>query len=154
MKFLIGISDSYYDTETSEIKKAVRCTSTSDTINTTSNYVVHPAFTKESNIQYRNGGWNEELSGIWVAKYEMSMETSGTSTNTNTELQGNVQTSDTIKMVSKPNVNSWTYINANNAFTNCLNYNENAHSHLMKNSEWGAVAYLTYSKYGRNANED
>ena len=153
VKFLIGISDSYYDTETSQIKKAVRCTSNSDTINTTTDYVVHPAFTKESNIQYRNGGWNEELSGIWVAKYEMSMETNGESTNTNTELQGNVQTSNIIKMVSKPNVNSWRHISANNAFTNCLAYNENANSHLMKNSEWGAVSYLTYSQYGRNGNE-
>ena len=26
-------------------------------------------------------------------------------------------------------------------------------SHLMKNSEWGAVTYLTYSKYGRNREE-
>ena len=26
-------------------------------------------------------------------------------------------------------------------------------AHLMKNSEWGAVAYLTQSKYGRNGVE-
>lgn len=26
-------------------------------------------------------------------------------------------------------------------------------SHLIKNSEWGAVAYLTHSKYGRNGTE-
>ena len=30
------------------------------------------------------------------------------------------------------------------------NYDRNKESHLMKNSEWGAVAYLTESKYGRN----
>ncbi len=30
---------------------------------------------------------------------------------------------------------------------------ENLNSHEMKNSEWGAVAYLTYSPYGRNGNE-
>ena len=27
------------------------------------------------------------------------------------------------------------------------------YSHMMKNSEWGAVAYLTHSKYGKNGNE-
>ena len=26
-------------------------------------------------------------------------------------------------------------------------------SHMMKNSEWGAVSYLTWSKYGRNKTE-
>ena len=29
----------------------------------------------------------------------------------------------------------------------------NADTHMMKNSEWGAVAYLTWSQYGRNATE-
>ena len=29
--------------------------------------------------------------------------------------------------------------------------NENEDIHLMKNSEWGAVAYLAYSAYGRNS---
>jgi hypothetical protein len=31
------------------------------------------------------------------------------------------------------------------------NYNRNLDSHMMKNTEWGAVAYLSYSKYGINA---
>ncbi len=44
----------------------------------------------------------------------------------------------------------------NNMFNNSLNYDTNSlnnsslDSHLMKNMEWGAVAYLTHSKYGRN----
>ena len=32
-------------------------------------------------------------------------------------------------------------------------YTSFMHSHMVKNSEWGAVAYLTHSKYGRNGNE-
>ena len=37
-------------------------------------YIVHPAFVNESEnkIKYNNGGWDKELAGIWVAKYEMS----------------------------------------------------------------------------------
>ena len=30
---------------------------------------------------------------------------------------------------------------------------ETTESHMIKNSEWGAVAYLTESKYGRNGTE-
>ena len=29
-------------------------------------------------------------------------------------------------------------------------YNTDLNSHMLKNSEWGAIAYLTKSKYGRN----
>ena len=32
-------------------------------------------------------------------------------------------------------------------------YSEDLKSHMLKNSEWGAVAYLTESKYGRNGTE-
>ena len=37
--------------------------------------------------------------------------------------------------------------------TNFYGLTNTADSHLMKNSEWGAVAYLAWSKYGRNATE-
>lgn len=52
-------------------------------------------------------------------------------------------------MVSKPNVKSWTDIYIGNCYLNALNYNTTLDSHLMKNSEWGATAYLTHSQYGR-----
>ena len=112
-------------------------------------YTIHPAFTANVN----NGGWTSELDGIWVAKYEMSMETSGIATIIEDTDSGNVAISDTIKMVSKPNVSSWKYINIANSYTNSYNYDRAKESHLMKNSEWGAVAYLTHSQYGRNGNE-
>ena len=32
-------------------------------------------------------------------------------------------------------------------------YSTNLNSHMLKNSEWGAVAYLTHSQYGRNGHE-
>ncbi len=112
-------------------------------------YIVHPAFETDINL----GGWDSQLSGIWVAKYEMSMETNGSHTETGSSSVGNVTTSSTVKAVSKPNVSSWRNINIGNMYTNSYNYDRDKESHLMKNSEWGAVAYLTQSQYGRNGNE-
>ena len=112
-------------------------------------YIVHPAFETDINL----GGWDSQLSGIWVAKYEMSMETSGSHTETGMSSVGNVTTSSTVKAVSKPGVSSWRNINIGNMYTNSYNYDRYKESHLMKNSEWGAVAYLTQSQYGRNGNE-
>ena len=128
------------------------------TESTKEGYKVHPAFT--TNLQL--GGWDKDISGIWVAKYEMSMEetTDGGRPWSNTEVTsetGDKTISNTVRAVSKPSQYSWNYINISNCFTNSLNYSEmqstDSNSHLMKNSEWGAVAYLTHSKYGRNENE-
>ena len=118
-------------------------------VETTGRYIVHPAFTTDLSL----GGWENELSGIWVAKYEMSMETDGSATTTSNSTIGNVLTTDSIKMVSKPDVSSWRYIAIGNMYTNCYNYDRTNESHLMKGSEWGAVAYLSYSQYGTNAAE-
>ena len=112
-------------------------------------YIVHPAFETDINL----GGWDSQLSGIWIAKYEMSMETNGSHTETGMFSVGNVTISSTVKAVSKPGVSSWRNIIIGNTYTNSYNYDRDKESHLMKNSEWGAVAYLTQSQYGRNGNE-
>ena len=36
----------------------------------------------------------------------------------------------------------------------CKNYNSTLNSHMMKNDEWGSVAYLSKSKYGKNGEVD
>ena len=128
-------------------------------------YIVHPAF--ETNLN--NGGWSTDLSGIWVSKYEMSQEkstdsgTTWNTVNTSSNSIGNILTknagnSNYIRAVSKPStstttVSSWRYITIGNMYTNAYGYDRDKESHLMKNSEWGAVAYLTHSQYGRNGNE-
>ena len=117
---------------------------------TSNHYIVAPAFSKDTASGYRNGGWDSDLAGIWVAKYEMSMETEGNHTETLNGIIGNVQTSELVKAVSKPGLSSWRNININNCYLNSYNYDRSKDSHLIKNSEWGAVAYLAYSKYGRN----
>ena len=53
----------------------------------------------------------------------------------------------------QPGVQSWRNIIVNDIYTNCLNYNKTLNSHMMKNDEWGALAYLSKSKYGKQNEE-
>lgn len=119
-------------------------------------YIVHPAFTDDSQMTkeykaYSHGGWNSELEGIWIAKYEMSMEKNGQ--NFKADNGGNIPISEDIKVVSKPFNHNWNYIKPENCYYNSYNYDRTKESHLMKNSEYGAVAFLAHSKYGRNGNK-
>ena len=95
-------------------------------------YIVHPAFMDNRTNNFENGGWDSELAGIWVGKYE----TSGTS--------------DDLKII--PNADPLNPT-VGECYDYSFNYNRVRESHLMKNSEWGAVVYLAHSQYGRNGNE-
>ena len=100
------------------------------------NWNIHPAFE-----------YGETVPGIWVAKFEASQTDSGQNDWTYENYTGG--TSGILKI--QPGVNSWRNITVGNAYTICLNYNQSLNSHLMKNSEWGAIAYITQSKYGKNS---
>ena len=83
-----------------------------------------------------------DVNGIWVGKFETGYKGS-----TNTEsAQKNVIEPESIQI--KPNVNSWRKIQPVNAFYSSYDYKRSFDSHMMKNTEWGAVAYLSHSKYG------
>ena len=118
-------------------------------------YIIHPAFTSDIN----NGGWNEELPGIWVGKYESSLVNKADSSNINTTSStvGNIivdSSNNTDKAIAvQPGMSSWRYCTIGNMYTNARAYSESLNSHMLKNSEWGAVAYLTESKYGRDGEE-
>ena len=68
VRFLEGTSDNYY--ENGELKTAKRQTSVDETVDTTTDFYVHPAFTNETSINFANGGWDTELTGMYVAKFE------------------------------------------------------------------------------------
>ena len=90
--------------------------------NGTSTYT-HPAF--------KFG--NTELTGFWVGKFEVSGSTSA--------------------ITVKPNVTSLRSQTVSSFFTAIQKVKttygiNNADSHMLKNMEWGAVAYLKQSKYG------
>ncbi len=95
-----------------------------DAVNT---YYTHPAFTFG----------NTEVNGIWVGKFE----TGGTAT----------------APLIKPNISSLRNQTVSAEFTTAQRFGtstygmtSNVDAHMMKNSEWGAVAYLSHSRYGAN----
>ena len=122
-------------------------------LNKETDYIIHPAFTSNVNL----GGWRNELTGIWVGKYESSLVNKADKSNivTQNETAGNILLSENTDkaMVVQPGMSSWRYCSIGNSYTNARAYSEDLNSHMLKNSEWGAVAYLTYSKYGRNGTE-
>ena len=120
---------------------------------------VHPAFMNDSSNNYENGGWSTDLSGIWVGKYESSLVNKENSSNIdiNDSETGNILLSDAKHngkaIAVQPGMSSWRYCTIGNMYTNAKAYSTDLNSHMLKNSEWGAVAYLTESKYGRNGTE-
>ena len=95
-------------------------------------YMTHPAFITMN------------TTGLWVGKFETGYK-GATSTSA-----AQVNINDESKIIIKPNVYSWRNITVGNIFTAAYNYERNLDSHMMKNTEWGAVAYLSHSKYGIN----
>ena len=95
-------------------------------------YMTHPAFISMG------------VNGFWVGKFETGYR-GATSVATS-----QVNANDTSKVIIKPNVYSWRNITVYNAFLVSYNYQRNLDSHMMKNTEWGAVAYLSHSRYGTN----
>ena len=71
-----------------------------------------------------------DTNGLWVGKFE---------------------TTGTIDALTvKPGITSLRSQTVSTMFTKAYNYNRSLDSHMMKNTEWGAVAYLSHSKYGIN----
>ncbi len=99
--------------------------------------IVHPAF--------------KNAKGIWIAKFEASMAGENPNTYENNKVADN-------ELRVLPDKNTWRYINIGNAFLNCYNMQKSGNvyglsdskvdSHMIMNSEWGAVAYLSASQYG------
>ena len=116
-------------------------TTTNDFTKFPDGYVIHPGFEYSSTAP-----------GLWVAKFEASQSDAGANAADYQNSTGG--TSGVIKI--QAGVNSWRNITIDTMYTKCLNYdtetlqNANLNSHLMKNTEWGAVAYLAQSSYGKD----
>ena len=125
------------------------------------NWNVHPAFWWDKN---NNGveDEGEQLTGIWVAKFEASSNSSSVVENPSADqlaIDGGSDKDTDLKVRVIPNVTSWRGITVNNIFTVCRNLTQtvnslenttNLNSHMMKNIEWGACVYLSRSVYGKN----
>ena len=98
-------------------------------------YYTHPAFTLGS----------DNIRGFWIGKFEITGDSSNLTMLPN-------QTSLTKQSVG----NFSTMIQNMQASSNIYGLNTsrtNTDSHMITNMEWGAVAYLTNSKYGRCTSE-
>ncbi len=116
-----------------EIQIEFESNSTAPSTGTTKGeWLTHPAFT------------NFDVNGIWVGKFETGYK------GATSKAESQVNSIDETKVIVKPNVYSWRYSTVSNMFKTAYNYNRDLDSHMMKNTEWGAVAYLSHSKYGIN----
>lgn len=155
IKFLVGDTNQDIDSKT----YALDYDSSKVKAGQDTPYIVHPAF---------HFG-DQEVKGIWVAKFEASA-----SPNSNGNYPGNKYKSSTANSVggypylleSKtsstrlqviPNVPSWREITISDMFQQCTKMQRTdaayygwtaSNAHMMKNTEWGAVAYLSASLFG------
>ena len=142
-------------TGTSSTSETCTDTTNNGLVAGTSTYT-HPAFwwdKNDNNLREEN----EELTGIWVGKFEVSSDTTCTASNSVAVGSGcNLQT---IRPQIKPDVTSWRGAQVGTFFNGIQKMRENGNqygfattdeTHMMKNMEWGAVTYLSHSKYGIN----
>ena len=121
-------------------------------------WATHPAFTWQYTSEANGLTKTVERNGFWVGKFETTGTTSNPTVKPNQ--QSNVGNSrmdvdgfyDMAKSVGKEDA-----YNVGTGYTLYSQPAQNGHnllstsSHMMKNSEWGAVAYLSASKYGAGA---
>ena len=152
IKFLKGTTDNY------EGGEAIRSNVTNG-----EEFVVHPSFTKDT-----SQGGMKETTGYWVAKFEASSNiavknNANISNTSETNVKYGGGNNPDLEVTVRPNVTSWRYITAENIFKVCRNITKDGNiqgltnkvdPHMMKNSEWGAVAYLTQSSYGNKQGTD
>lgn len=130
--------------------------SSSITNNASDGWMTCPAFTFG----------DTELNGFWMAKFKASDNSATSTLNTGKDgtittvyikpsrySETNMKTDDTITACRNMETNSiygWTTsstLNTNGSFATDTN---NLDTHLIKNSEWAAVCFLTNSQYGVN----
>ena len=102
---------------------------------------------------------DKELSGFWYGKFEISHTTLASNKTKNNLGCTNETCSNANGIIIKPNVTSLRYNNVSNFFFASRSMEQTGNSfgfvnievdtHMSKNNEWGAVAYLTQSIYGR-----
>ena len=127
-------------------------TSTNEVTNTT--WATHPAFTWMD-----EDGNPVELNGIWVGKFETTGSTEEPTVLPNEKhmslVSGNI--GDMYDVAKSMGIEDKNNKYGNTTSTNLPNQNNNhlatSTSHMLKNSEWGAVAYLSASRYGAGVNQ-
>ena len=158
--------DNILTSDTSSSSETCTDSTNGSIVNGTSTYT-HPAFTFG----------DDELTGIWYAKFEMSTDQDSTcvtsaSTDTCNIIGQNIYVKpDQISLRHISNSNMFVNIRNMELFNNVhgfvqntsattsssqtgeiVNDNNDYDIHMQKNMEWGAATYLAYSKYGKYGN--
>ena len=106
----------------------------------TGGYYTHPAFTFG----------NTELDGFWIGKFE----TGGTANKPKVkpDIRALVNQNISTQFATALKFAGGTQSGSTVTFNGNIKYGltSKTDSHMLKNSEWGAVAYLSHSKYGAN----
>lgn len=103
---------------------------------TSESYKLHPAFTFGS----------KELTGFWVGKFE----TSSLYDNTINDVKYRVYIKPNVVSLRKQSL-AYQYQSAI-LLSSFYRLDSSMHSRMMKGSEWGAIAYLSQSQYGKYGN--
>ncbi len=96
------------------------------------------------NPETRSNKENLEISGFWIAKFEASKVGNILYSKPNMTPMTNISIKDTFYYVQN-------LMNGTNGYYN-YGYVGYVDAHLIKNTEWGAMAYLSQSKYGKYGN--
>ncbi len=94
----------------------------------------------------RSNSENKELPGIWISKFELTGAMNNITSVPN-------QTSISNRTTSAFFNNIKSQINGTNGSSN-YGLSGNYDTHMIKNTEWGAMAYLSQSKYGKYGNSN
>lgn len=129
-----------------------------ETLDASDGFILHPAFCWGDTCN-TNRAENKELAGIWVGKFETSPNEDSNCYKQSSTTNCNSYTLNVMPRIV-PNAPSWRNVNVyvmNRVVNNEMNgsygyssygFNGGYNVHVMKNSEWGAMAYLSQSKYG------
>ena len=125
---------------------------------TGTSWATHPAFTWRYTQAINGFDKTYELNGFWIGKFETTGSASQPTVLPNQKhmSQGSGNIGDMYDVAKSMGVEDPNNKYGNTASTNQSNQNNNnlaiSTSHMLKNSEWGAVAYLASSKYGAGIN--
>lgn len=134
----------------------------------TTSYYTHPAFRKGSSVYkssaYDQGGWTHELTGFWAGKFELS----GTASSGYQHIE-TVTIIPGGRSLARDDIDGNGY-NIEELYTASLKFTQSGNvfglpiaststtdasgSHMIKNTEWGAIAYLSQSFYGKMGNNN
>lgn len=142
IKFLIGTTNKWYNQETKKEEDLPE------------GYKIHPCFQNGKQTNYKNGEWKEEIRGIWISKFEAGLpdDSSAPQTTSVPYMKNSYYPVFQGKKISYNYITSAQCYLLSRALTesgNPYGFSNLADSHMIKNSEWGATAFLSYSKYGK-----